>query len=605
MLRKIPYFLFVATLFINSCGRKTIPDTYSGEQGLPEEYHKHKNALEQQGPEEAQKQMFGINADSIHDLLERYVNSIAVNDSFRIDGSLLFSREVLPAFYKEYKYQPAWNDMDNRREAINLLTHAWQDGLNPEEYHADQLINLANELIDHPEVNYAKIAQFDILLTDGILLYAFHLLKGKLNPESIELNWNFPSRALPANPVEMLDNALIHKTLIQEMHALRPQIPTYDLFVNRIQFYHDLKEKGGWSKVSFNAVVHPGEFNVGLKAIRERLMKEDFLHVDIGFLDSFYDDTLAEAVKKFQVSRGLNPDGIIGEKTIAAMNVPVDEIIDKLRINMERARWVFEDISSKYIVVNIAGFKMYIIDNGRRIYETKVMVGKSYTQTPVFRSTMRSVVFNPTWTVPVSIAAKEILPSFKKDPNYLTRHNMVLLDGSGNQVEQDQLDLSKFSIDYFPFTVIQNPGTDNALGNVKFLFPNKYAVYLHDTPSKYLFEKEQRAFSHGCIRVQNPLKLAELLLDDPGKWNDETIEKILATQRETTISLRHPVDVMLLYWTAGMDAHGNIVFYQDIYDRDKKVLEGIENKDWNQLILNYRRRVSNELFNNKVAGNQE
>jgi murein L,D-transpeptidase YcbB/YkuD len=238
-------------------------------------------------------------------------------------------------------------------------------------------------------------------------------------------------------------------------------------------------------------------------------------------------------------------------------------------------RWVFRDLPDEFIIVDIAGFHVYVVKNGLQVWESRVQVGKPYHATPVFKDTMRYLDFNPTWTIPPGILRRSTLPAIRKDPGYLQRSNMTVLTTSGTVVDPSTIDWAATATGGFPYMIRQEPGPDNALGRVKFMFPNKYMVYLHDTPSKGLFARSERTFSSGCIRVQNPFDLAELLLADQG-WDRSRIDQVVASKKTTRVNLENPITVMLLYWTAEVDQDGTVHFRNDVYDRDAPIIQGLD-----------------------------
>jgi murein L,D-transpeptidase YcbB/YkuD len=257
------------------------------------------------------------------------------------------------------------------------------------------------------------------------------------------------------------------------------------------------------------------------------------------------------------------------------MNVSVEDRIAMIRVNLERARWIMHKLEPDFLVVNIAGYNIRRITHGETVYYSNVIVGKKYHQSPVFKGEMIYFVINPTWTVPYSIATKETLPKLKKDPGYLADKNMVIMDRNGKILDPNTIDFSQYSRGNFPFTVRQEPGPHNALGEVKFIFPNKYSVYLHDTPGRSLFSREDRAFSHGCIRLEKKWELLMSLMDDPA-WNMDKINSILATHETTTVKLKEPIDILILYWTAGADQEARLFFNRDVYSRDAALLKALD-----------------------------
>ena len=287
-----------------------------------------------------------------------------------------------------------------------------------------------------------------------------------------------------------------------------------------------------------------------------------------------FDSTLLKEVVYFQKQHGLDDDGVIGKQTVELLNLTPQQRIDKLKANLERLRWLPNDVGDYVVEVNIAAFKLYLKENGKLIHECKVMTGKPYHKTPIFKDEMEYIDFNPTWTVPYSIATKETLPRLKKEgAAYLDRNNMELLNSSGKAINAHNVDFNSLSVGNFPYVIRQKPGPGNALGVVKFMFPNQYSVYLHDTQSKALFSRSSRAFSHGCIRVENPLELAEILLDDKKRWDRDKIDKVVDSRKTTTVNLKKDVDVMLLYYTAGLFPDGTLFYLPDVYKRDQTILE--------------------------------
>jgi murein L,D-transpeptidase YcbB/YkuD len=284
---------------------------------------------------------------------------------------------------------------------------------------------------------------------------------------------------------------------------------------------------------------------------------------------TLYDEPVVTAVRRFQLRHGLAADAVIGPATLAALNVPVAARIEQLRVNLERARWVFYDPESEFLAVNIAGFQLYLVRRGEVVWRTRVQVGRPYRQTPIFKAEMTYLVVNPTWTVPPTIFRNDILPAVRRDPAYLASRNIDAFDSSGAAIDPATADWSGRNP---PYRLVQRPGADNALGRIKFMFPNEHAVYLHDTPSRDLFERDSRAFSSGCIRVEDPFELAEHLLGQRGR---ERLDGITATGRTQTVFLDKPMTVMLLYWTAEVDAEGGVSFFPDVYARDPGVLAAL------------------------------
>jgi murein L,D-transpeptidase YcbB/YkuD len=454
---------------------------------------------------------------------------------------------------------------------------SYTDGLMPLDYHLNAIMRLQDELKGDPERNperVEKAAELELLMTDGIIFYAYHLLYGKCDQESLVPTFNFGFTPIPnLNPVDFQD-AISNGKLANRLIQLRPQIAVYDSLMAKLAYYREIEILGGWSSIETGGKIEPGDRDSRILQVRRRLKMSGELVADTSTGDH-YERSLATDVKKFQSSHGLEADGIIGAGTFREMNIPVGKRIETIRINMERVRWVSRDIPQDYIVVNIAGFYLNMVKNGRMVHNTRVVVGKPLNKTPIFRDKMRYIDFNPTWTVPRSIIKNEIIPKLKKDSLYLQKENMVLLDSKGNEVSTTELDIPNLSANKFPYLVRQQPGPDNALGVVKFMFPNEYDIYLHDTPSKSLFSKASRAYSHGCIRVEKPLDLAVKLLDGT-EWTREKIDATIKTRETTRVLLPEPLDILIMYWTCGIDPQKQFFFAQDIYGKDAEVLKQLD-----------------------------
>jgi murein L,D-transpeptidase YcbB/YkuD len=349
-------------------------------------------------------------------------------------------------------------------------------------------------------------------------------------------------------------------------------------FYQRIQYwleqYRQIAADGGWPMVPGGPTLRLGDNDSRVTAIRNRLATSGDLPADASKGSSSYDETLKQAVAAFQGRHSLDADGIVGKQTIAAMNVTVAQRIDQLRASLERLRWVNQEAADTLVAVNIAGFKAYFYQEGELKWSTRAMVGKSYRRTPVFRGDIQYMEFNPTWTIPPGILRNDTLPAIKRDPNYLSSKNIRVIDRNGSLIDPATVDWNQYSKGV-PYTLRQDPGPNNALGTVKFIFPNKHFVFLHDTPHRELFDRPERAFSSGCIRVEDPLTLAGLLLDDDAYQRPE-LEAVVATRETQRIHLKNTVPVIIVYLTASLSSDGNVTFHKDIYNRDDKVLSALD-----------------------------
>ncbi len=486
-----------------------------------------------------------------------------------IGGVDIAAGELLAEVYERRNFAPNWTSREEIGDLITALKGAYLDGLNPQDYHLREAEYVYDELGKGNLRSPHEQAALDVMLTDSLFRFGYHQRFGKVNPENLDSNWNFKRELRDEGPVVTMQAAMDAPSLSAFLDELFPRGPLYRRLRAALADHRALAEDGGWPSVPEGPTLKPGANDPRLATIAERLAVTG--DIDEGYAaGETYDETLEAGVRNFQARHGLDSDGVIGPATLRAMNVPIEDRIEQIRVNLERGRWVLSNIEDYFIVVNIAGFKAYVVRDGQPAWETAVQVGKTYHQTPVFRDEMKYVVFNPTWTVPYSIATKEMLPRIKNDPTYFDTRDFDIKDRSGALVDPKSIDWSQLSRRNFPYTFVQRPGPRNALGRVKFIFPNKHSVYLHDTPSKSLFGRAERAFSHGCVRVQNPFDFAEVLLGSEG-WDQDKIQATLDSLETKTVYLPEPVPVMLLYWTAEIGPSGDVHFYSDVYSRDARI----------------------------------
>ncbi|MCP4299037.1 MAG: L,D-transpeptidase family protein [Gammaproteobacteria bacterium] len=345
-----------------------------------------------------------------------------------------------------------------------------------------------------------------------------------------------------------------------------------------LQRHRALADAGGWPKVPDGPTIRPDTEDPRVATLARRLaISGDLPDGDTAVSTSDYTETLQNAVRRFQMRHGLEADGLVGRATLRALNVSIEQRIDQIRVNRERVRRLSDSQSDDLVLVNIAAFKAYVIRSGKIVWLTKVIVGEKDDETPEFRSTLKQIVFNPTWTVPRSIAGEEMLPKIKEDPGFFDKGKYQLLDRDGNRIDPSGVEWSAYDIRNFPFTLVQQPGPANQLGQIKFMFPNEYSVCMHDTPAKALFARAARAFSHGCIRVDEPLGFAEVILGSEG-WTREQIDSQIESEETTTVDLTEPLPVFVVYWTAEVDDVGVIHFYDDIYGRDATLLRALNRR---------------------------
>ena len=507
------------------------------------------------------------------DVLRDRIDMLISTHEATVEGAPIASIALVDKLYAGRDYKPAWSDPAMVKQLFDEVLRSVEHGLNPEDFHAKLL---GMRLNPGPRGNDPMFkADTEILCTDALARLAVTIQYGKLNPADLNPTWNFSRQLVRQDPLEYFNKVLETKTVALALAVLGPQNQYYRWFQNGLKEYRSFTARGEWPTVSDGPVLELGSKDPRVVQLRSRLRATgDLLGPDSTDPEAF-DAGLEAAVKHFQIRHGIDADGKVGPGSIEELNVPAETRINQLRASLERMRWVFRDLPSEYVIVDIAGFQAYLVKDGEKIWETRVQVGRPYHATPIFKDTMRYLDINPTWTIPPGILRKETLPAIRRDPNYLSRNNMSVVTNSGKIVDPATIDWPATANKGFPYMIRQEPGPHNALGRIKFMFPNQYMVYLHDTPSKGLFARTERAFSHGCIRTQNPFDLAELLLADQG-WDRARIDKVVATKVNTRVNLEKPITVMLLYWTARSDAEGTVFFRKDVYNRDPAIIKGLD-----------------------------
>ena len=323
--------------------------------------------------------------------------------------------------------------------------------------------------------------------------------------------------------------------------------------------------------------LHPGETSPRVADLRTRLARLGYVVPDSELAGTAFDDLLADSVRHFQRDYGLNDDGVVGAMTLAAINAPVETRLAQVAVNLERVRWMSGDPDARALVVNIPDFRVTLYDGGQPTWTSKVVVGKTHvTETPEFDGVMSTMVVNPTWHIPDSIAIRDYLPQLQKDPMVLKRQNIRLLTRGGTEIDPRLVDFAQYTPESFPFRIKQRPSDDNALGEVKFLFPNEHSVYMHDTPHKELFPRDVRAFSNGCIRLEKPVELAHIVLTGQVPDPDARYAELRASGKERGITLDRPIPVHIVYRTVTFDENGAARYRPDVYGRDAQVFEALE-----------------------------
>jgi len=484
-------------------------------------------------------------------------------DPATIDRALL-------SLYIKNGNQPLWiknNEPDSRAQALlQTLQESILDGLNPDDYKVAEIMTLwdRNDTVSR--------ARLDVLLTLVLGRYVADMREGSADPCLLNPKLFAAARDHEVDILSVVNEALQTDNLSRFLKNQAPSHEAYRGLRKALADYRSLEQDGGWKTIPDGPTIRPGMTDPRIPLIVERLTKTGELEsgADSG---RKYDQNLIEAVKKFQHRYLLEPDGIVGKKTLAAMNVPVSQLIKRIILNMERWRWLPHRMDGKRIFVNIAGFQLFGATDEQVEITMPVIVGKVYHKTPVFTGSMRYLEINPFWNIPDSIAVNEMVPHMQKDPDYLSKKNIRIFEGwqeNAPEIDPSTIDWQTIGKGIKRYRLRQDPGPDNALGRIKFMFPNVNNIYLHDTPAHELFLKTTRDFSHGCIRVSRPLELGEYLLEGNKKpLKVGQLKELVESSKRKVILLDKQLPVHILYRTVRASAAtGELFFYPDVYQRD-------------------------------------
>jgi len=495
------------------------------------------------------------------------------DDAIMIDGDILDAR-ALRSIYQARGWKPAWNDQGDKVMAV--LSGADQEGLPPERFHLKGLNSRRTA-----NANPGQQAEAELLMTDGVLRYASAMRGQRVDPRDIEDDW-----LLAPAPFEAVPYVKEHlKDIVPALQALQPPYAGYQLLRQQLARLRAIAAAGDWPKVPVitpppgsppgTGTIKPGMEDDRIPAIRKRLEATGELSPGSP-MTRVYDEELQAAVKLFQQRHGLTDDAQMGRATILAMNVSAADRARQARVNMERWRWLPPKLESNHIVVNIPAQWLEVVEDGRAILSMRTIVGDPDHPTPALHATLSSLVLNPVWHVPSSIATKEILPKLKKNPGYLLENDLEIVgqDIASGSPQSQGIGIDWKSMSSFPWALRQSSGSDNALGRIKFVIPNPEDIYLHDTPNHKLFNKANRALSHGCVRLDHPDELALYLLRDKG-LTAEALAAQIETGETHSVSVKKTIPVWLFYWTMWVDGDGVPQTRDDIYGRDARLFDAL------------------------------
>jgi L,D-transpeptidase YcbB len=510
-------------------------------------------------------------------LRERLAPILSGNPVF-CSREMLCGSEVLPRFYGRREYTPAWFSGGRHlsgpaEELIRAVAAAEKQGLKSENYHTPEIRALLQRMRERRSagepLDPETAVDLELLLTDAFLLYASNLLSGLVNPETIEAEWFIKSR--DADLADILKQALASNSITGSLAELQPRHEEYAGLVKALRLYQSHDDGEAWPTVPAGPSLEKGMRGPDVKALNARLRAAGDLKTGENRDESFFDPETEAAVLLFQKRHGLLVDGKVGRETRAAFEVSRAKRIEQIKANLERWRWLPHSFGEEYIRVNIADYGMIIVRNSDVIFDSRVVVGKYNRKTPVFSGLLTYLEINPFWNIPRVIAVEDLLPKIREDSNYFLDRGIRVFESwadDASELDAGSLDWADIGRDEFPYRLRQDPGPLNSLGRIKFMFPNRFAVYLHDTPARELFSRSLRGFSSGCIRVEKPVALALELLRDEPLWTEERILETIESLERTIVRLPRPVPVFLIYLTAWADESGTIHFREDIYRRD-------------------------------------
>jgi L,D-transpeptidase YcbB len=494
-------------------------------------------------------------------------------------------RSMVARFYQLVGYRTVWNSPDGLLPEgeilLQTIKNASAEGLSFDDYlipdHETALVDTHHGAGDFLSTAVAPYVQMDVILTQRILRYARHLSQGRILPEKIYQTWLAQRRPMTRDLPAELAQALENDRLPSYIESLHPQSGAYQGLRKALRQYEDIRRSGGWPPIASGPTLAKGDEGPRIAMLNRRLniTGDGFNGEPIG--SDVFDDSVVLAVKHFQHRHGLREDGVVGKETLAELNIPVEKRLNQLMLNMERWRWFPDSFGDRYLMVNIPAFALTIVDKAKCIDRIRVIVGKQDRQTPIMSDRMTYIEFNPYWNIPQKIASKDILPKVIDDPSYLTRQGIRVFDsweGQAQALDPASIAWDRLSDRNFPYRLRQDPSHVNALGQMKFMFPNRHSIYIHDTPGKSLFDRQARIFSSGCVRIEEPMTLAHYLLSEQG-WNQRRLQAITAHEQRKSVVLTNPIAVHLVYFTAWVDEDEMVNFRKDIYGRDARMLQAL------------------------------
>jgi murein L,D-transpeptidase YcbB/YkuD len=528
--------------------------------------------------------------EAITNEVKQQMTSLKASEYFKDKSIRRFVKQDFDKFYTNRNYQLAWVSADKLQpqadSLLSAITQAHEEGLEPANYKLNEIKQLQEEIFGKKakasksdSTLLKNLVKLDFMMTSSYMTYGAHLLAGRIDPFQLDTLWIVHPRKKDLSV--HLEDALANKKIRTSLNELSPSTGQYNKLKSQLAKYKEVAKNGGWPLLTNELSAKSSKSAQKDSLLRKRLALSGELDTTQA-VSSQASKQLEEAITSFQKRHGIKADGKLTAETIKWLNRPVQEVVQMIELNMERVRWLPDSIGDTYILVNTPEYVLKTFKDGKKQMQMNVIVGQEYASTPIFTDTLEYIVFSPDWTVPPSIAQKEILPILQKDPDYLLKHDMLVYE-TWNEKDTSALDphatdWSQFTPETFKYRIVQNPGPNNPLGAVKFMMPNDLFIYLHDTPADYLFGRSKRTLSHGCIRLEKPAELAMYLLD----WDEAKVKEYMGKEKPENVPLTKKMPVQIVYHTAWVDEEGILNFRDDIYGYDKMQQRAITSKE-NQL----------------------
>ncbi|HVO67753.1 MAG TPA: L,D-transpeptidase family protein [Syntrophales bacterium] len=517
--------------------------------------------------------------DQVSGNIKERIKTSEVSPTIKCGEGIACESALLPKFYSERDFQPAWSDdygpTPYVKNFLDVIRVAYREGLNPEDYHPGKIKAVITELNEHRSkgepLDAVRLTDLDLMLTDAFLLYASHLLEGRVDHQHVYPGWVISERSTDLTAV--LHYALESGAIKSSLADLAPAYKGYTRLKEKLDSYRHIAGKGGWPKIPKGPMLHKGSHGKRVAILRQRLIASGDLSFEAPILNIVFDHNLEKAVSRFQMRHGLKGDGRVGKATLEVLNISIGKRIRQIALNMDRMRWLPDEIGERYIFVNVADFSLKVIDDEKVIMAMKIIAGKGEQRSCIISGEMTYMELNPYWRIPDSIAAKEILPQIKKNPGYLTEKRIKVFKDWAEADEEKAVDPKKVKwssvkASNLGYKFRQESGPTNPLGRIKFIFPNLCEIYLHDTPARHLFGQSRRDLSHGCIRIEKPVELATYLLKNKETWTRKKILAEIKKEKRQVVMLPEPINVHIFYGTAWVDQDGELQFRSDIYRID-------------------------------------